>query len=109
MTLFSLIFVAVGVLMLGGSLKDARRQAQLRRAGQLAQATVFDRWQDSDSDGDPLYVVAYAFRAILPDGSARLVTRAEYHKRVYQAVPPGGTLQVLYLPENPENCKIQRF
>ncbi len=101
-----LLFVGIGLFMLAGAVAGLQDYFRLKRHGQEAFAVVFDRWEERDSDGDALYQVAYAFRAFMPDGSLRLVTRAETHRQAYQAAQVGSTLTICYLPNDPETCKI---
>lgn len=99
---FSLLFDGIGIAILIFSITGLRNYLRLRTSGQETWATVFERWQDTDSDGDPTYAIAYAFRASLPDGTLKLVTRAEWNKTVYNATQIGSRVRVRYVPDNPE-------
>jgi hypothetical protein len=104
--LFGVGFDAFGLFLLARTLASMREWSRLKRKGHTVQATVFERWTESDSDGDTIYAVAYAFKAAMPDGSVRLVTRGEYNRVVYHSVEMGGSLAVRYLPDEPEVSRI---
>jgi hypothetical protein len=106
---FILLFEGFGVVMVLGPLRRIRQAQALERDGQLSDAIVFNRWQDEDSDGDPTYAVAYAFKAPTPDGMLKMVTAAEFNREAYQATQVGDTIRVRYLPEKPEVNRIQGF
>jgi hypothetical protein len=99
---FSLLFDGIGIAILVFSITGLRNYFRLRSSGQETWATVFDRWQDSDSDGDPTYAVAYAFHASLSDGTLKLITRAERNKAVYNTVQIGSRVRVRYIPNDPD-------
>jgi len=104
-----LLFVGIGLALLAGAISSLYEYIRLRRTGQEINATVFDAWEDKDSDGDRTYQVAYGFKAAMPDGTLRLVTRAETHRQAYFAVHKGSIIQVRYVPDDPEISQIIHF
>jgi hypothetical protein len=99
---FSLVFDLIGIAILILSITGLRNYLRLRSSGQETWATVFERWQDTDSDGDPTYAIAYAFRASLPDGTLKLISRAEWNKAVYNTTQIGSRVRVRYVPDSPD-------
>lgn len=99
---FSLIFVVIGIAILVFSITNLQHYSRLRGSGQETLATVFDLWQDSDSEGDPTYAVAYAFRVTLPDGTLQTFTHAELNQKVYKTAQIGSHVRVRYVQDAPE-------
>jgi len=99
-------FTIIGVVFLQNSSKGVLQIRKLRSHGQLVQGKISDRWQDKDSDGDPTYILAYTFRATLPDQRTEVITRAEQDQRLYQRYQKGQTVTIRYLPEDPQICEI---
>jgi hypothetical protein len=99
---FGLIFVVLGLGILITAIKNSYDYLRLRSSGQETWATVFDRWQDVDAERKPTYAVAYAFKAPLPDGTLKLITRAELNQVVYNTVQIGGYVRVRYVPDSPD-------
>lgn len=75
----------------------------LRWRGQLIPGTLFDRWTDTDSDGDRLYCVAYRFTP--PSGPQ--MTKAEYNRAAYDAFASGASISVRYLPNKPRVSRLE--
>jgi len=105
--LFSLIFsgmgslfVLIGLALMYGALKAQSQLRALRARGRQAQAFIFDRWKDKDSDGDSTYFVAFAFKV-----DSQTITRAEQNKVLYDKYQVGDSLTVRYLPDDPNTCQ----
>jgi hypothetical protein len=97
------LFTVIGGVMLGGSLRTIYLSSQLALQGQLAPGLIIDRWTETDSDGDKTYLVSYHFS--VPGGPP--VTVAEYNQKAYQKSQPGDPIQVRYLPNKPETCRLE--
>ncbi|MFZ6026818.1 MAG: DUF3592 domain-containing protein [Chloroflexota bacterium] len=109
--LFSLFFVGFGGLfvlfglgMMYGGVKAMRELNQLRSSGRQVQGIIFDRWQDTDSDGDPTYFVAYAFKV---GPAQQIVTAAEQNKKLHQKYQIGDSVTVRYVPSQPTICQVR--
>jgi hypothetical protein len=98
-------FVLIGVVLLLNAAKSMRNLQLLRRRGRQAKGIVFARRQEKDSNGDPTYYVAYAFR---PAKEAKILTHAEYNKRLYDEYQVGAPVLIRYLPEDPKVCQVWR-
>jgi hypothetical protein len=96
------VFVLIGLAMLYGGIKAQGHLRQLRSQGRQARAFLFDRWRDTDSDGDPTYFVAFAFTVDL-----HIITHAEQNKILYDKYQIGDWLAVRYLPGTPSICQAQ--
>jgi hypothetical protein len=83
---------------------------QLWGAGVEAQATVLDKHRElvEDSDGEN-YHVQYRFEAPAAhgDGMQEVTYSQMVTEEVYNALQPGDTLAVRYLPEDPTVCGVQ--
>lgn len=106
-----LIFGGSGVLLvlLGLAVMPQRWQAWTRvrhlwARGQVARATVVNRWRTADQQQHVIYCVAYEFEAILPDGSRRIILAAESNELAYQSLRLNQTTLVRYLSHSPEVC-----
>lgn len=99
-------FTLIGAVFLQSAFKGTLQIRKLRARGQLVQGKISDRWQDKDSDGDPIYILAYTFRATLPGQRTEVITRAEQDQRLYQRYQKGQTVTIRYLPEDPQICEI---
>jgi hypothetical protein len=107
--LFSLIFsgmgglfLLIGLAMIYGAFKAQVQLRQLRSQGRQTQGFVFDRWKDKDSDGDPTYFVAFAFKV-----NFEIITRAEQNKILYDKCQIGDPLIVRYLSDDPQICQAR--
>jgi hypothetical protein len=98
------LFILVGAGILYGAVRGKYYSRLLLSEGQTARAYLFDHWQDKDSDGDPTYFVAYAFKT----SNGQLVSHAEQNKRLYQTYQIGDTLEIRYLLENPSICQERK-
>jgi hypothetical protein len=103
----SSLFVLIGIGMLSGSLKAQKNLKSLRSTGCRTQAVIFDSWQDNDSNGNPAYFVAFAFKVTSLNGEQQTITRAEQNKILYDHYHLGDTLNVCYLPDNPFICRVK--
>lgn len=101
------LFVLIGLAMLVSGISGIFYVNALRLRGQQTQAIIFDRWQDTDSDGDTTYYVAYSFHADTPKGQ-RLIARAEQNRDLYKQYEIGDSVIVRYLPGNPHICHVRK-
>lgn len=102
-----LVLMLIVLALVGYWISGHLQRRRLQREGRLAQAIVFKKWINVDSDGDPYHYVAYAFRADIPSKGVEMITRTELSRELYQQVPVGGTLMVRYLPDNPKYCSAE--
>lgn len=100
------LFVLIGLAILVSSISGIFYVNALRLRGQQTQGFIFDRWQDTDSDGDTTCFVAYCFHADTPKGE-QLITRAEQNRDLYQRCEIGNSVIVRYLPGNPRVCHVR--
>lgn len=100
------VFTLIGLALLFSSITSLVNVNRLRASGRPAQALIFDRWTDKDSDGDTTYCIAYVFEANLPDGRRITVTRAEQNRHAYERYQIGDSAPVRYLPEDPNVCQL---
>jgi hypothetical protein len=108
-SLFSLVFsgmsglfLLIGLAMMYGAFKAQMQLRELRAQGRQVQGFVFDRWKDKDSDGDPTYFVAFAFKV-----DFEIITRAEQNKTLYDKCQIGDSLIVRHLPDDPQICQAR--
>ncbi len=99
-----MMLIVGGLVMIWRGYQHLGLFPRLQREGRLAQAIVFKKWIDTDSDGDSFHYVAYAFHADIPGKGVELITRTELSRELYQKAPVGGTLTVRYLPDDPKYC-----
>jgi hypothetical protein len=97
------LFVLIGLGLLYSAVRGMYQSNLLRSDGQPARAYVFDRWTDTDSDGDTTYFVAFAFKT----SSGQLISHAEQNQKLYQKYQVGDSLEVRYLPNTPSVCITQ--
>ncbi len=97
------LFVLIGMVLFISGWQGIMEARKLSRRGQLIQGTLIDRWTDKDSDGDPVYCVAFEF--VLP-GRPR-VTRAEYNQEAHDLLEIGDPVSVRYLPQQPHICRLE--
>jgi DNA-directed RNA polymerase subunit RPC12/RpoP len=100
------LFTLIGLAMMSSSIMGIVNTSRLRLGGQVARGIVFKKWTDTDSDGDTIYFVAYAFKAEILGKGVQHISRAEQNKKLYDNVPVGGVLMVRYLPDNPQICRV---
>ena len=104
----SLLFVVVGLSMLIFGFLGVERFLQLRSEGQLAHATIFDRWEKTDSDGSS-YFVAYAFKVSSRQTGQQIISNAEQSLQAYKKLGIGSKVKIKYLPTNPQICHMVDF
>jgi hypothetical protein len=102
---FLVIFPLFGLGLFYTALKRLRVLRQLRVEGQQTEAILFDRWQDKDSDNGTIYLVAYAFKILTPEGP-QIITCAEQNQKVYENYRVGNSLTICYLPKKPEISRV---
>ena len=100
---FDSIVIIAGVRSLWSAWKKAQA---LSRQGQLTQATICDRWIETNDD-ETKHCVAYHFEVPLPNGGLQRITTAEYSEWAYQCRQIGDRVSVLYLPHKPEVCRLE--
>lgn len=101
------LFVLIGIWMLYQGLSTLKNLNLLRLQGRQTLATIFDRWQDKDSDGNSLYFVAFVFKVSSLTGERQIITHAEQNKDLYNKYQIGQTCVVRYLPTNPYICQAK--
>jgi hypothetical protein len=94
------LLLPLGMLIKG--MRDWQKINALERRGQLTQGVLLDRW--SGFYRASVYSVAYYFE--LPGGTAPMI-RAEVNKGAHQAYQVGDPVQVRYLPDNPQVCRLE--
>lgn len=110
--IFMLPFVVVPLLIVGiqgwmmvKGVLDWQKVKALEERGQLTQGVLLDRW--SGMSRGSRYCLAYYFE--LPwghPGSGPLV-RAEVNREAHRAYRVGDLVQVRYLPDNPQVCRLE--
>jgi hypothetical protein len=103
---FKVVFLLLGLGMLILAVVLLRQIISLRLYGQTTSGIVIDRWVESSSASDA-HCIAYRFQALQANGLARQVTRAEEHYKAYEKFHPGDTVQIRYLPDKPEICRLE--
>ena len=98
------LLVLVGLTVLPQRWRAWARIRYLRSRGQVALATVVNRWRIADQQQRVIYCVAYEFEALLPEGGRRLILAAESSELAYQSLQLNQTTPVRYLPQSPEIC-----
>lgn len=101
------VFVLIGLGILWWGWRSNQLARRLNKQGRITQATVFERWVETGSDNDPVYCVAYRFELPNPDGSSREIRQAEMNQQAYETLAIGDTAPVLYLPDQPEICRLE--
>jgi tetratricopeptide (TPR) repeat protein len=98
--------IIIVFFLLGASIKViGSRQEKFWKQLQtwpVIQARVVDRWEDTDSEGSPVYFITYQFTATLPDGQPYHVSQGEeISKALYPQLTVGSDVNVRYVPEKP--------
>jgi uncharacterized OB-fold protein len=105
----SLLFVGIGLTMIIPGFQAGKRLLKLSSQGQVAQATVFDRWEQTDSESSSYYV-AYAFKVSEKQtGQQRIISNAEASMQAYKNLKLGEKVRVKFLPDNPQVCQMADF
>jgi hypothetical protein len=100
-----LLIVSTQVWMLVKGVRDWQKVKALEARGQLVQGVLLDRWRGLTRGSQ--YCVAYYFE--LPWGSlgGGPLVRAENNKEAHRAYRVGDAVQVRYLPDNPQVCRVE--
>lgn len=100
-----LLIVSTQAWMLVKGVRAWQQVKALEARGQLIQGILLDRW--SGLGRGSRYCVAYYFE--LPWGSpgGRPLVRAEVNKEAHRAYRAGDPVQVRYLPDNPQVCRLE--
>jgi hypothetical protein len=99
-----LLIVSTQAWMLVKGLQDWQKVKALEAQGQLIQGVLLDRWSGLSRGSQ--YCVAYYFE--LPWGSlGGPLVRAENNKEAHRAYRVGDPVQVRYLPDNPQVCRLE--
>lgn len=100
-------FTVIGIVLIHSSYKSLAQLRELRTQGLLANGWIYDRWEDKDSDGDRIYLIAYTFHATIPGKGLQIITHAEQDHRLYKRYRVGDAIIIRYLPTNPQVCEIK--
>ena len=103
---FEIVGIAIGGWMLMAGIKAGRTFMVLKSKGEATQAIVFDRWEESDSDGSSYYI-AYAYKA--PGYGNKIFTNAEQSLKAFQKLKIGDKVALRYLPDDPKMVKPADF
>ncbi len=95
---FGLLFLAVGVVMVVGSIGAYRLDSAIQRSGGSSLGTVIDKDFSFSADGDSDYQVTYTF--LLADGGEMTGSQL-VSKRFYESVERGDQITIHYLRSNP--------
>ena len=100
-----LLIVSTQAWMLVKGVRAWQKVKVLEERGQLAQGVLLDRW--SGLTRGSKYCLAYYFE--LPWGSpgGGPLLRAEVNQAAHRAYRVGDAVQVRYLPENPQVCRLE--
>lgn len=90
-----------GGLFVKGML-DWQKNQTLTDRGQLARGVLIDRWKRRGHQ-TRLYCVAYYFEPL----ESRGVVRAEINFTAYDTLRIGDVVQVRYLPDQPQVCRLE--
>jgi hypothetical protein len=110
--IFLLPFVVIPLLIVGTQVwtlvkgvLDWQKVKALETRGQLVQGVLLDRWSGLGRGSE--YCVAYYFE--LPWGSpgGGPLVRAEVNQAAHRAYRVGDPVQVRYLPDNPQVCRLE--
>ena len=104
----SLLFVGIGLMMVIPGAQAGKHILKLGFQGQLTQATVFARWEETDSDGTSYYV-AYAFKVSSRPTGQQIISNAQQSLYAYKKLSIGGQVNIKYLSDNPQICRMANF
>ncbi len=103
----NIIFGGSVILLIGSAWFPAVRRVLLRdqllREGRRTLGVIYDRWTYKDSDGDTVYVVAYAFQAYQ---ELVTITRAVKSRSLYFRYEVGDAVPIRYLKSNPHVAMV---
>jgi hypothetical protein len=97
----------VGVVTAMLARRREKLAQQLDRDGQITSGIVIERWHARGRQGGPC--ATYQFDAQLPDGQSRRIVKAEIVDLVtrFQQLQAGMLVQVRYLLDDPNVCRIE--
>jgi hypothetical protein len=100
-----LLIVSTQAWMLVKGVQGWQKVKALEARGQLTQGVLLDRWSGLTRGSQ--YCVAYYFE--LPWGSpgGGPLVRAENNREAHRAYRVGEAVQVRYLPDNPQVCRLE--
>jgi len=98
--------LAFGFWMLKIGITAGSNFLNLRSKGEETQATIFDAWEESNSDSTSYYV-AYAYQ--VPQFGKQIFTNAEQSMQAYKKLNIGDRAPLRYLPDNPKIAKLTGF
>jgi hypothetical protein len=100
-----LLIVSTQVWRLVKGVQDWQKVKALEARGQLIQGVLLDRWSGLTRGSQ--YCVAYYFELpwVSPGGGPLI--RAENNKQAHRAYQVGDPVQVRYLPDNPQVCRLE--
>jgi hypothetical protein len=101
--LFGGVFVLIGVGLTIAGFVAAKRTQRIKNHGQRTTATLYNRWKDTDSDGDTIYCVAYHFS---PPGHPEVV-KGEISRPAYRRMDETNQMTVRYDPQKPSHCYLE--
>ena len=104
----SLLFVGIGLMMVIPGAQAGKHILKLGSQGQLTRATVFARWEETDSDGTSYYV-AYAFKVSSRPTGQQIISNAQQSLYAYKKLSIGGQVNIKYLSDNPQICRMANF
>jgi hypothetical protein len=101
--LFGGLFVLIGVWLVYSSWQRIHTARLLARRGEVVTGRVTDCWIETDSDGDKEYCVAFRFA----EPGQPEITTAEYNRKAYNTLQVDDSVQVRYVPGNPDICRLE--
>jgi hypothetical protein len=100
------IGLAFGIWMLKIGVTAGSNFLNLRSKGEETQATIFDTWEESNSDSASYYV-AYAYQ--VPQFGKQIFTNVEQSIQAYKKLNIGDRTPLRYLPDDPQTAKLTGF
>jgi hypothetical protein len=71
----------------------------------VSKATIIDQWEYYDEEAGRIdHWIAYTYVITNQDGAEQTITLREI---IYQAFEVGSTVDVRYLPDNPQTCMLE--
>ncbi len=101
-----LVGIVIGGWMLLAGIKTGRTFMVLKSKGEVTQAIVFDRWEESGSDSNSYYV-AYAYQ--VPGFGKKIFTNVEQSIKAFRKLKIGDKVALRYLPDDPKIGKLADF
>lgn len=110
--IFMLPFVVIPLLIVGWQVwllikgvRDWQRVKAMEARGQLIQGVLLDRWSGLTRGSQ--YCVAYYFELPWASSGGGPLIRAEANQEAHRAYQVGDTVQVRYLPDNPQVSRLE--